>query len=476
MHAEIASRRGASRQERASASIQLRADPLQEQAMRGARAGVPIYLQTRSPLSRTANGVERAGGAGGDVAARVSQPGDAQEQEADRVAERIARMPLPVETGDVPSLPASNPVAVARAAAHASAPVAAPPIVHDTLRSSGRPLDAGARAYFEPRFGKSFEQVRVHTDGRSAASARALGAVAYASGRDIVFDSNRYQPESASGRHLLGHELTHVLQQAQGGSAHVVQRMFAGPPETEEVETKKFTAEEYQWIADVWSLPEIEMLFAAFDKVPDPVLHRVSSLGGAEGSIRDTDISIADLTYENRETYVNDAGAPVKATREQAFKGTLLHELLHFFFNQTEHLKKVVTPKILQSIMIEPTKVGHDPAMFGWFQHPESKLVFHLDMEQTRNFSWVQAYIDPASDLGKIQAKGAYEHSPMPQSGDAISPEEDLAAVTALYLTSKESRNTLKAHFPKRYDLISGYFETVLPKIIEAKRQAENAN
>jgi len=53
-----------------------------------------------------------------------------------------------------------------------------PPIVHEVLRSSGRPLDATTRAFFEPRFGYDFSQVRVHTDARAAESARAVNSFA----------------------------------------------------------------------------------------------------------------------------------------------------------------------------------------------------------------------------------------------------------------------------------------------------------
>jgi hypothetical protein len=204
-------------------------------------------------------------------------------------------------------------------------------------------------------------------------------------------------------------------------------------------------------------------------------LHRVNSLSGADGSTLGGDISIADRTYENRETYVNNAGEPVQATREQAFKGTLLHELLHFFFNQTEDLKKTFTPKTLQAIMMFPEKIGMEKAAFGWFQHPKSGYILHLDLDETKNLLSEDAFIEPDSELGKIRARGAYEHSPMPRSSHNISPEEDLAAVMGLYLAGAESRNTLKARYPKRHELISGYFDRVLPGIIEAKRKAENA-
>ena len=129
----------------------------------------------------------------------------------------------------------------------------------------------------------------------------------------------------------------------------------------------------------------------------------------------------------------------MKAIREQAYKGTLLYELFHFFFNQTEHLKKTFIPKTLQSIVIYPEKVGMQKATFGWFQHPKSGMIFHLDMDRTQRASWKQSYVEPGSDLRKIQDKGAFEHSPMPQSGKSISSEEDLAAVVALYSPARKA-------------------------------------
>ena len=90
-----------------------------------------------------------------------------------------------------------------------------PPIVHDVLNASGRPLEPATRGFMESRFGHDFSQVRVHTDGRAAESARAVDALAYTVGRDIVFAAGRYRAGAAAGNRLLAHELTHVVQQAR---------------------------------------------------------------------------------------------------------------------------------------------------------------------------------------------------------------------------------------------------------------------
>ena len=71
----------------------------------------------------------------------------------------------------------------------------------------------------EPRFGYDFSQVRVHTGEEAQESAREAGALAYTTGRDVVFGARQYDPGTRVGRHLLAHELTHVVQQARGGAS-----------------------------------------------------------------------------------------------------------------------------------------------------------------------------------------------------------------------------------------------------------------
>ncbi|SRR5579883_20627 len=90
-----------------------------------------------------------------------------------------------------------------------------PSIVHDVLSSPGQPLDAGTRAFMEPRFGFDFSRVRVHTDARAAESAQAVNALAYTVGHNVVFGTGQYAPGTNEGRGLLAHELTHVVQQNQ---------------------------------------------------------------------------------------------------------------------------------------------------------------------------------------------------------------------------------------------------------------------
>jgi hypothetical protein len=108
-----------------------------------------------------------------------------------------------------------------RKAAGSALSASVPPLVHDVLRSPGQPLDPYAREYMEPRFGHDFGRVQVHTDARAADSARAVHALAYTVGRDIVFAAGQYSPRTEAGRRLITHELHHVVQ--QGGEARGLQ-------------------------------------------------------------------------------------------------------------------------------------------------------------------------------------------------------------------------------------------------------------
>lgn len=83
-----------------------------------------------------------------------------------------------------------------------------------SLRSGGQTLSHSTRAFFEPRFGIDFSQVRVHNDPLASVTSRTLNSKAYTIGRDIVFGAEQYAPETTDGKKLIAHELTHVVQQS----------------------------------------------------------------------------------------------------------------------------------------------------------------------------------------------------------------------------------------------------------------------
>jgi hypothetical protein len=168
----------------------------------------------------------------------VSQPGDRYEQEADRVADWVMRMAAPqaVTTTAPPTIqrlpvlcedcegrlqrqPLPNEKKEEedeKKMLRKATPGGAPRVsagMEGRLNSrlqGGQPLAPTTRAFFEPRFGRDFSQVRVHQD---AGLAKGLNAQAFTVGNHVVFGAGRYQPETPVGKRLLAHELTHVVQQ-----------------------------------------------------------------------------------------------------------------------------------------------------------------------------------------------------------------------------------------------------------------------
>lgn len=145
----------------------------------------------------------------------ISKPGDAYEQEADRVAEQVIRM-SPADVSKKQNGNRVQPLVQRRPASSATGLAEAPPIVHDVLNSPGQPLNAATRAFFEPRFGHDFNEVKVHADAKAADSARAIRAQAYTMGSNIVFNEGQYSPNSTNGQSLVAHELAHIVQQMHG--------------------------------------------------------------------------------------------------------------------------------------------------------------------------------------------------------------------------------------------------------------------
>jgi len=154
---------------------------------------------------------------------KIGEPGDKYEQEADRIADEVMRMPEPTIQHQVES--ENKGVIQRKAIANQAAPSAptqesseVSPTVREVLRSPGQPLDPVTRAFMEPRFCHDFSHVRVHTGDAAEQSARNVNARAYTVGQDIVFARQEYASETSAGRKLLAHELVHTIQQASTGS------------------------------------------------------------------------------------------------------------------------------------------------------------------------------------------------------------------------------------------------------------------
>jgi hypothetical protein len=148
---------------------------------------------------------------------KIGEANNRFEQEADRTADEVMRKPDSAEGG----LCSGCEDQVQRSAQPAGTQQTPDVTPHtesriSSLRGSGQPLSRSLRAFFEPRFGCDFSQVRLHSDTQAAYAANAVKARAFTIGTDLVFAQGQLSPGTAHGKKLLAHELTHVLQQTEG--------------------------------------------------------------------------------------------------------------------------------------------------------------------------------------------------------------------------------------------------------------------
>ncbi len=245
--------------------------------------GVPVFngiIPTiqRKPFCPCDGGCPRCKG-GGMIQPKltIGQPNDRYEQEADRVADQVMRMPEPVGSlvnrhwslvkGEKESslvnghssfkrggaaIAQTKPIAeqisplVQRKCSSCGEPDEEEPVQLksstgklpqvtegfqsqiQSMRGGGQPLSKFVRNYFELRFGHDFNRVRIHTGAKAEESARQINALAYTVGHDIVFGAGQFAPETMAGRRLLAHELTHAVQQSGIVPAASIQRQLPG--------------------------------------------------------------------------------------------------------------------------------------------------------------------------------------------------------------------------------------------------------
>jgi hypothetical protein len=166
---------------------------------------------------------------------RVNIPGDTYEQEADRIAEHVMRMPerylQPMQRSARNEQARYGYVQTQRVQSDSTGEMVAPPIVNAALRSSAQPLDPSTQRFMEARFGHDFSRVRVHTGSLATDATEAINARAFTVGNHLVFSAGQYAPATYAGKALIAHELTHTIQQMSIGHPVAQERVQRYTPE-----------------------------------------------------------------------------------------------------------------------------------------------------------------------------------------------------------------------------------------------------
>jgi len=180
----------------------------------------------------------------------LGKPNDKYEQEAERVAEQVMRMPEPNVQQQKETEEEEEETLQAKPFASQVTPLVQRDMaleeeeILQTKRSSdsetamtssvntkiqnlgkdgGQPIPRSVRAFMEHRFGWDFAEIRIHANKKSTDSANQLQAQAFTIGNNIFFKQNEFDPTTSHGKELLAHELTHTIQQQkQSNSSHSI--------------------------------------------------------------------------------------------------------------------------------------------------------------------------------------------------------------------------------------------------------------
>lgn len=163
----------------------------------------------------------------------VNKPGDKFEQEADKMANKVMRMPAPSSPVKEEKLQRQAdeklqkkeeeriqkaPLAEEKLQRRGDGTPAVGASTQTAIRNKttgGQPLSSDVRSFMEPRFGADFSNVRIHSDTESAGLSNQLSARAFTYQNHVFFSRDQYQPGTSEGKQLLAHELTHTVQQGQ---------------------------------------------------------------------------------------------------------------------------------------------------------------------------------------------------------------------------------------------------------------------
>ena len=143
----------------------------------------------------------------------TTAPGDAYEQEADRMADMVMRKIDGVNQSD--AVPSSHcPTPTISCFGGTSMPISSEMESQlQAMQSGGHAMPDALRSQMEHSFGHDFSNVRLHTDSAAADMSSSINAKAFTHGNDIYFNQGQFQPNTPAGQHLIAHELTHTVQQ-----------------------------------------------------------------------------------------------------------------------------------------------------------------------------------------------------------------------------------------------------------------------
>lgn len=174
----------------------------------------------------------------------IGSPNDHYEKEADQVADMVMKMPASndsqiVQQKSLTSTPSSfiqrqkgnseeeEIVQMKKDGSNSNKPSTTLDSSLQKSKGGGKAMDSSTRSGMENSIGADFSKVKIHTNENAVQMNHSLSAKAFTHGNDVYFNKGQYNPKSSEGKHLLAHELAHVVQQRGNKiQTNLIQRYF----------------------------------------------------------------------------------------------------------------------------------------------------------------------------------------------------------------------------------------------------------
>jgi len=351
----------------------------------------------------------------------ISAPSDRYEQQADRLADQVMLDNRFTDSSDL------------EATSHAKDRVSASA---DYSSRGENALEPDERRFFEPRFHHNFADVKIYSDREANQSALALHARAYTIGNTISFAAGEYRPGTAEGRHLLAHELSHVIQQrsvATPGTPLIQRQPTDKPKETPAPQpAKSKTLQESK-------VDTADPVAGQTTQIIDAVLQRNQRLApyigdklkkgfgvAAKGKFKQ---DVTDGTFSDAhkaafgsepESYVmgfyDYVNTKTIHVRPSAVFGTALHETVHSLASPqlytalptidkvSSHLVNILTEGVTayftDIILNDEGLTNFNDAYINQKEEVETKLLKPLGFDVLANFNFNYGFLALANKLG----------------------------------------------------------------------------
>lgn len=197
---------------------------------------------------------------------KIGQPNDSYEQEADRVADQVMRMPAteipsirrkceaceeeelqmkPLSQTITPIIQKKGGNLKMKSYGYESNSISGLESSLQLSKGSGEYMNASTQQQMSHGIGADFSNVKIHTGGNAIKMNKQLNAKAFTNGSDVYFNQGQYNPKSSEGKHLLAHELTHVVQQTMGnGNGESLNLMGTRPPRSDARDYSQYEIED----------------------------------------------------------------------------------------------------------------------------------------------------------------------------------------------------------------------------------------